>query len=77
MTENRTNPRNNFAPRILPWLLAAAVFAIYCLTLNRWVSFFPLSIVSLYPPVYLDSLTLAAKTSGWTWQPEFYQPVFF
>jgi tetratricopeptide (TPR) repeat protein len=77
MTENRTNPRNNFAPRILPWLLAAAVFAIYCLTLNRWVSFFPLSIVSLYPSVYLDSLTFAAKTSGWTWQPEFYQPVLF
>ena len=77
MTENRTDPRKNFAPRILPWLLAAAVFAIYCLTLNRWVSFFPLSIVSLYPPVYLDSLTFAAKTSGWTWQPEFYQPVFF
>ncbi|HEY5233701.1 MAG TPA: tetratricopeptide repeat protein [Verrucomicrobiae bacterium] len=77
MTENRTDSRKNFAPRILPWLLATAVFAVYCLTLNRWVSFFPLSIVSLYPPVYLDSLTFAAKTSGWTWQPEFYQPVFF
>jgi tetratricopeptide (TPR) repeat protein len=76
-TEKRIDPRKNFVPRFLPWLLAAAAFAAYWLTLNHWVSLFPLSIVSLYPPVYLDSLTVTAKTAGWTWQPEFYQPVFF
>jgi tetratricopeptide (TPR) repeat protein len=61
--EQRTDPRKNFVPRFLPWLLAAAAFAIYWLTLNRWVSLF--------------NLGAAAKTSGWVWQPEFLSPVFF
>ncbi len=76
-TERQTDPRKNFAPRILPWLLAAAAFAAYWLTLNRWVGLVPWSAVSLNPPVFLDSLIVTAKTAGWTWQPEFYQPVFF
>ncbi|MDD5139524.1 MAG: tetratricopeptide repeat protein [Verrucomicrobiales bacterium] len=62
-TNNQTDPRKNFVPRILPWLLAAAVFGIYALTLNRWVSLFN------YPVV--------ANLSGWTWQPEIYNPLFF
>lgn len=62
-TERRTNPRKNFVPRILPWVLAAAALAIYCLTLDRWVSLFNLGYV--------------AKTSGWTWQPEVVNPVSF
>jgi tetratricopeptide (TPR) repeat protein len=76
-TEEQIDPRKNFTPRILPWLLAAAIFVVYLLTLNHWVGLFPLSIISLNPPVDLDSLTVAAKTAGWTWQPEFFQPVFF
>jgi tetratricopeptide (TPR) repeat protein len=75
--ERQTDPRKNFAPRILPWLLAAAAFVVYWLTLNHWVGLFPWSVVSLNPPVYLDSLLVTAKTAGWTWQPEFYQPVFY
>ncbi|HEX3856907.1 MAG TPA: tetratricopeptide repeat protein [Verrucomicrobiae bacterium] len=50
-------------PRILPWLLAAAAFVVYWLTLNHWVSLFNLGVV--------------AKTSGWSWQPEFLTPLFF
>jgi tetratricopeptide (TPR) repeat protein len=61
--EKRTDPRKNFVPRILPWLLAAAAFATYGLTLNHWVSLFNLGAV--------------AKLSGWSWQPEVYNPVFF
>ena len=62
-TENRTDPRRNFVPRFLPWLLAAAAFVVYWLTLNRWVSLFNISYV--------------AKTSGWTWQPEVVNPISF
>ena len=36
--ETRTDPRKNFVPRRLPWLLAAAMLVFYWLTLNRWVS---------------------------------------
>ena len=61
--EKRTDPRKNFVPRILPWLLAAAAFVFYWLTLNHWVSLFNLGVV--------------AKTSGWDWEPEFFEPVFF
>jgi len=61
--DKRTDPRKKFVPRFLPWLLAAAAFVTYGLTLNHWVSLFNLSAV--------------AKLSGWTWQPEVYNPVFF
>ncbi|HEY2328721.1 MAG TPA: hypothetical protein VGI63_02780, partial [Verrucomicrobiae bacterium] len=61
--EQRTNPRINFVPRFLPWLLAAAAFVAYGLTLNHWVSLFNLGAV--------------AKLSGWVWQPEIYNPLFF
>ncbi len=62
-TEMQSDPRNNFVPRFLPWLLAAAMLALYCLTLNRSVSLFNWSAVS--------------KISGWTWQPEVLNPVTF
>jgi tetratricopeptide (TPR) repeat protein len=58
-----TDPRKNFVPRILPWLLAAGTFIIYGLTLNRWVG--------------LLNYQAVAKISGWTWQPEIYNPLFF
>ena len=62
-TKNQSNPLKSFTLRILPWLLAVTVFGIYALTLNHWVS----------PFNYLA----VAKISGWTWQPEIYNPVFF
>lgn len=61
-SENRTDPRKNFVPRLLPWLLALAMFAVYCVTLNRWVS-----------PASLPSVT---KISGW-WLPEVLSPLLF
>jgi len=63
MTDAQTDPRKGFVLRFLPWLLAAVALAIYLLTLNDWVSFF--------------NLTTVAKTSGWTWKPEIYNPVNF
>ena len=63
-TETRTDPRKNFVPRFLPWLLAAVdACSFYWLTLNHWVSLFN-----------LDSV---AKISGWTWQPEVLNPLTF
>ena len=62
-TETQTNPRKNFVPRFLPWLLAVASFALYWLTLNRWVS-----------PFNLGSV---AKLSGWTWQLVISNPLTF
>jgi len=61
--EQRTDPRKNFVPQFLPWLLAAAAFVTYGLTLNHWVSLFNLGAV--------------ANLSGWNWRPEVYNPVFF
>jgi tetratricopeptide (TPR) repeat protein len=58
----RFDPRKNFTPRILPWLLAAAAFVTYWLTLSRWVS--------------LYNYQAVAKISGWTWQPEIYNPLY-
>ena len=62
-TETRTDPRKKFAPRFLPWLLAVAAFALYWLTLNRWVS--------------LLNLGYVAKISGWTWQLDIVSPILF
>ena len=62
-TDAQTDPRKNFVPRVLPWLLAAAALVVYLLTLNHWVSLF--------------NLTAVARMSGWMWQPEILQPVSF
>jgi tetratricopeptide (TPR) repeat protein len=62
-TKMRTDPRKNFAPRFLPWLLTVAAFAFYWFTLNRWVS--------------LSNLSHVARISGWTWQPEIVSPILF
>jgi tetratricopeptide (TPR) repeat protein len=62
-TENRTDPRRSFVPRLLPWLLAVAMLAVYLVTLNRWIS--------------VSSLAAVAKASGWTWQTEVLNPLSF
>lgn len=62
-TENQTDARKNFVPRLLPWLLAAVALAVYAFTLNHWIS--------------MASLETVAKTSGWTWQPEVLNPLSF
>ena len=62
-TQTRTDPRKNFTPRFLPWLLTVAAFAFYWFTLNRWAS--------------LLNLMAVAKISGWAWQPEVVSPISF
>src|SRR5690349_8632530 len=59
--EHEIRPTSRFVPVFLPWLIAAGFLVIYLLTLNQWVSF--------------ESLSQVAKASGWTWQPELYQPL--
>jgi tetratricopeptide (TPR) repeat protein len=60
---NQTDPRKQFAPRFVPWLLALAMLAAYGLTLNHWVT--------------LANLEPVAKVSGFTWQPEFLNPLTY
>jgi tetratricopeptide (TPR) repeat protein len=55
--------RKKFVPRFLPWLLAAAMLAVYVVTLNHWVSLF--------------NLVPVAKISGWMWQPDVFNPIMF
>ena len=63
MTDNQKDPRNNFTPRRLPWLLAAILLVIYLFTLNHWVSTL--------------NLPLIARTCGWIWQPELSNPLVY
>src|SRR5437870_5199879 len=56
-------PTTNFVSAILPWLAAAAGLLVYLLTLNHWVS--------------LDNLLTVGRTSGWTWRPELYTPLYW
>jgi len=53
--ETRKDPRKNFVPRILPWLLALLMLGVYGITLNRWISLF--------------NMDWVARMSGWKWQP--------
>ena len=63
MAEIHTDPRKNFVPRFLPRLLAAAALVFYTLTLNHWISLLNLGVV--------------AGASGWVWQPQYLNPVFY
>ncbi len=60
---NQTDPRNQFAVRWLPWLIGLAMFLVYGLTVNHWVT--------------LANLLPVAKVSGFTWQPEYYNPLTY
>ena len=60
---NQTDPRRNFAPLILPWLLGALMLAVYVLSLNRWVTMLNLGVVS--------------QVSGFVWQPQLYNPLTY
>ncbi len=63
LKDNATDPKKNFVPRSLPWLLGALMFVVYYFTLNRWVN--------------LQNLGHAANLSGWIWQPQLYCPLQF
>lgn len=61
--ETNNDPRKNFVPRFLPWLLGAAMLALYWFTLNRWVNLWNISGV--------------AQFTGLSWQPQVFNPVSF
>jgi tetratricopeptide (TPR) repeat protein len=54
---------NRFVSSVLPWLIAGAAALVYLLTLNHWISF--------------SSLLPVARTSGWIWQPNLTDPLYW
>jgi len=60
---NQTDPRKQLAPRVMPWLLGAAMLIVYVITLNRWVT--------------LANILPVAQLSGFLWQPEVSNPLLF
>jgi tetratricopeptide (TPR) repeat protein len=64
MTSARAlRPKRQFVSAILPWVVAGAALLVYLLTLNHWVS--------------LGSLERTARVSGWLWQPEVMEPLYW
>src|SRR6266478_3003960 len=61
--KQEVSPRNGFVSAILPWVVATGALAIYLLTLNPWIS--------------LSNLLQVAKLSGWTWQPDLSEPLYW
>lgn len=61
--ENIRDPRRNFVPRFLPWLLGAAMFLVYWATRNGWLS--------------LLNIGQVGQLAGYSWQPQFNSPVTF
>ncbi len=51
--EQQDNPKDRFAIKVLPWIVAAVAFIVYLVTLNRWVN--------------LASLNTVAKVANWDW----------
>src|SRR5437764_7813531 len=54
---------SDFTRTTLPWLAAAALFLIYLVTLNHWVS--------------IRSLPVVSKITGWDWTLPSQYPLFF
>ena len=61
--ENQSDPRKNFVPRFLPFVLGGVMLVVYLATLNHWVT--------------LANLLWVATVSGWVWQPQIYSPLTF
>jgi tetratricopeptide (TPR) repeat protein len=61
--ESQIDPRKNFVPRWLPWLVGGAMLVVYGLTLNHWVN--------------LSNIFQVAAVSGWLWQPQLFNPLTF
>ena len=52
-----------FVQRRLPWIIAAAFFVLYLLTLNHWVSW--------------ESMASVSKVTGWDWSPQVKNPLLY
>jgi tetratricopeptide (TPR) repeat protein len=63
MTEEPVNQEKRFVSSTLPWIIAAGALLVYLLTLNHSVA--------------LNNLPQVARLSGWIWQPDLYDPVFW
>jgi tetratricopeptide (TPR) repeat protein len=61
--ENQTDPRKNFVPRFLPWVLGGAMLVVFGATLNHWVT--------------LLNIGQIAMVSGWIWQPSIFNPLTY
>jgi tetratricopeptide (TPR) repeat protein len=61
--EKQIDPRNQFVPRFLPWLLGGAMLVVYVLTLNPWVT--------------LQNIFQVALVSDWSWQPRIVHPLIY
>jgi tetratricopeptide (TPR) repeat protein len=60
-TENNLSASRKYVPATLPWVIAAAAFLVYIISLNWWVS--------------LNSLGPVARVCGWLWRPALTQPL--
>ncbi len=69
ITEKHANAIDSVIPQprqlkeFLPWFIGAAGLILYLVTLNRWVTF--------------NNLPRIANASGWTWEPQLSQPLFW
>ena len=61
--KNQTDPKKNFVPRFLPWLLGRVMLLVYVFTLNHWVT--------------LLNIGQVATASGWIWTPQLFGPVSY
>ena len=61
--ESPLKPERRFARDTLPWVVGAAALVVYLATLNHWVTF--------------SSLALVSRVTGWDWQPTLHQPLLF
>ena len=61
--ENQIDPRTNFVPRRLPWVLGGVMLVVYWATLNPWVN--------------LQNIQWVATVSGWNWRSQFQEPLSF
>ena len=60
---DEATPENRFVAAVLPWVIAGAFALVYLLTLNHWIGF-----ASLLP---------VARASGWIWQPDLTEPLYW
>ncbi|HET7626540.1 MAG TPA: tetratricopeptide repeat protein [Verrucomicrobiae bacterium] len=63
MMQTKPGGEQRFVPAILPWILAAAAAVVYLFTFNSWIS--------------LNNLGNVAKSAGWLWGPDLYNPLYF
>lgn len=63
MTREEPIHERKFVPVMLPWIVAAAAFLAYALTLNHWIS--------------LSSVEKVARMTGLAWQPELSGPLYW